>query len=441
MAIEVLFSNATGSDTAASGAGPTSALSGTSASFSGSVVTLDGSPDLSAFDASTWVLWLATSTGRQFFDLSSADDGADTVTTVDAPAGTASGLSWGIGGKRKTIEATSSRTLFGDSGAKAGWTITLEDDQTITSTLIIGYAGDDAIGFVTLRGATGHVQIDTSANSTILDFQSNNHLQKVEGLKFCCTNATKTGASGIKTGNNRLFVDNCIFGDATNTLARGIWNSANAERTFSNCYFVYCTSSGIDGLFVNGSNSFVRGCVFYANAAGISSDTSSFDILDCLFYENTGAGIDIDSGNSLWFSRISDSVIHDNGGDGITFDQGLLVVKGCSVTGNGGYGINGTGAGIIEEDYNNFGANTSGAKNNVTYEGANSIILDPGYADAAGGDFGGGVNLKAAGHPSSNFGAAQSATSIYKDIGIQQEAAAAGGGSVANRGIMSGGAL
>ena len=126
----IRFNTSTGSDTNASGSNGSISVNGTSASFSGSVVTLDGSPDLSGFDADEDVLWLQTSTGRQFFDLSSVDDTAKTVTCVDAPAGTASGLTWGIGGKRATLEDINSRLLFSDD-AKAGWTAELEDDQTI----------------------------------------------------------------------------------------------------------------------------------------------------------------------------------------------------------------------------------------------------------------------------------------------------------------------
>src|SRR5688500_18477061 len=104
MAHTILFNSSTGSDTAASGAGPATALTGTAASYSGSGFTLDGSPDLSGVVAGTAILYVATSTGRKFFDITSVDDGANTVTVVTAPAGTATGLTWAIGGKRATFD-------------------------------------------------------------------------------------------------------------------------------------------------------------------------------------------------------------------------------------------------------------------------------------------------------------------------------------------------
>ena len=89
----LLFNTGSGSDTAASGAGPTTALSGTAASYSESVFTLDGSPDLSGVSTDgPHVIWVDTSTGRKFFTINAVNDGANTVTVDDAPAETTTEL-------------------------------------------------------------------------------------------------------------------------------------------------------------------------------------------------------------------------------------------------------------------------------------------------------------------------------------------------------------
>src|SRR5688500_14311591 len=104
MAITILFNSVSGSDTAASGAGPATAITGSNASYSGSVFTLDGSPDLSGVVVADSILYVDTSTGRKFFDITSIDNTAKTVTVVSAPAGTATGLTWAIGGQRATFD-------------------------------------------------------------------------------------------------------------------------------------------------------------------------------------------------------------------------------------------------------------------------------------------------------------------------------------------------
>jgi len=177
-----LFNNASGSDTAASGAGPTTALFGTAASYSGSVFTLDGTPNLSgvATDGSH-VIWVQTSTGRQFFTINAVDDGANTVTVDDAPAGTTTGLTWGLGGKRQTVGNTDSRLLF-STDAKAGWTITLEDDQpALTSVLVCTAKGDTTNGPIIFQGdsTTAHHLLTSATNNTSISGRLRGRNQRV----------------------------------------------------------------------------------------------------------------------------------------------------------------------------------------------------------------------------------------------------------------------
>ena len=74
----ISINNSTGSDTAASGAGPATAVTGAGASLNAtSTITLSAdTPDLSgvATDGSD-AIWVETSSGRQYYKITAVDDG------------------------------------------------------------------------------------------------------------------------------------------------------------------------------------------------------------------------------------------------------------------------------------------------------------------------------------------------------------------------------
>lgn len=130
---------------------------------------------------------------------------------------------------------------------------------------------------------------------------------------------------------------------------------------------------------------------------------------------------------------------------GATSALAYLLIENCNITGNGGYGVDFTGApaaaalAVSRATIRNcnFGtgatANTSGAANNYTLDGTN-VNVDPGYANAAGNDFAVGVNVKALGHPTAIIGGLSSGTRSYVDIGAAQRQEPAGGSTTYSRG-------
>ena len=445
----VVFNNATGSDTAASGAGPGngivsgSALSGTAASFAGSVVTLDGSPDLSAFSATTWILWLATSTGRQFFDLSSANDGADTVTCVNAPAGTASGLTWGIGGKRQTLDATSSRTLFNSNGMKTGWDVLIEDDQSIATEITLlgsgSFGGTNQCFY--MRGPTsGRVTI-TQTGSNQCHFIVDNP-SRIQGLKFANTHATKGEAAvKIRTGQC-VMVD--LESDTTNKVKALVgWNylaDSGAQECYD-CLAVSCTVAGFyDSVGTTSKFKFINCTMRNNTGQGILVKGDSLVVDDCIISGNGSDGIAMTM-NGVSIVDIRNCTIHGNTGDGVDvsasngFNQFLF--HNNNVTANGGYGVRGNSTYISSRrpvvDFNNYGtgatANTSGSHTGFV-TGDHDLAVDPGYTDAANYDFSVGTNVKAKGLPDATRrmgGNPAQGPVAYVDIGVQRQEAAGGG--------------
>lgn len=442
----IRFNSSTGSDTTASGSAGAITANGTNASYSGNTVTLDGSPDLSGFDADEDVLWLQTSTGRQFFDLSGADNSAKTVTTVDAPAGTSSGLTWGIGGKRATFNNTQSRFAF--SGLKDGWIIETETKQTISATLQCNFGGYTAA----IRGSTEYIEIENTANSAHFS-GSGGHAAAItfEKLKFTNSNGSKNNAFAIfgQLQDMRVRAFNCIIGDATKPMG-GVCSTAGGIL-LEDCLIQYCVST-IGAVHRSSGNAQfdIVGCYFNGNVIDISHNgTVRITVRDSIFRGASTRSIDIAS-----TIDIVNSTIHGSAGDGIRFSGTQaayhIIATNCNFTGNGGYGINITSPiSNAGDDYRyrvsycNFGtgasANTSGAVNGLSLNDTN-LTVDPQYTDAANGDFSVGVNLKAKGFPDATrmLGANQSATRSYIDIGAAQreEPTGGGGGNTYSRGRL-----
>ncbi len=445
---DLRFNNGSGSDTAASGAGPTTALTGVAASFATTTVTLDGAPDLSgvATDGSH-VLWLKTSTGRQWFTITAVDNTAKTVTVSDAPSGTATGRTWAIGGKRKTVSNADSATLFAAStGAKGGWIITLEDDQpTLTASLTCGATGD-ANGNIMLRG-------DSSTTPRLLNCSTNNVSVitlsggwTFENLKFTSSAATRTTSHGLNvvagSTTNLLIVRRCVFGDATNKLQNGInRDSGNQTSRIIDCEFASCLGAGFAGSHgATSAADLLFGCYIHdCTGAGIqvpyyvgSSTEALFAAIGCIVVRNGAQGIyvTVDSTYKGPCLLIGNTV-HGNTGDGIylKYAENIIgaVIANNQITSNGGYGLNcAAGTAAVNDKlvafiaYNNFWNNSSGARTGIS-AGSRDTAVDPGYTNAARSDFSVSGSARAIGFPASSAVIGlNSLTRTFVDAGAAQ---------------------
>lgn len=433
------FNNASGSDTAASGNGPATAVSGTAASYSGSVVTLDGSPDLSAV-TTDHILWLGTSTGRQFFTLSAVDDGADTVTTVDAPAGTATGLNWGIGGKRKTLDNADSRQLFSD--ATSGWIVELEDDQTLTSSaLTVSANGTSPSPIQIVSDTPGTTRtITQSANTSCLDLTGN--YLALKWLKLQNSNVTKTSANGVRVSNAAgKAIVNCIIGDATNQLLNGIIRTSSSPKIqVYGCEIQHCTSRGIY-LQGGAADVYMAYCYVHDNGSdGVAKPEGSyFMATNSIFTDNGGDGVDVRA--SAW-GYVVNCTFDGNTSAGLTLDSAYAtthVIANNIFTNNGTYGlvmdatITNADAAII--DNNNFGTTGSGAGTNNSSGATSPAGLDGGsvtsvnvtFTDPTNDDWSVDSGQAGLGYPDMNIGAGGSASRSYIDLGAVQRQEPAGG--------------
>lgn len=466
----ILVNSATGSDSLASGAGPGTALTGSSAStdLGGTVVTLDGSPDLSgvATDGSH-VIYLADTTAgaRNFGKIIAKDDGADTVTVADAFGVGLTGKAWAIGGVRASVGSTTSAKLFENNGAAGdampGWIIEMQSGHTETraSTITWRRAGTSTAGPIILRGASGAV------TKPILTFSNNGNafsngvdLIVLSAFEMRNTNATKTAsvAVSVSSSSARTFLYDLVVSHSSDKYWKGVVNTSGGGTIIAGCYFANLASDAI----TLGGYAVIRHCRISTCAGhGITNSASNVIVLGNTIDNNTGDGIrytSTSSGTGLLGMSIMGNTVYSNTSDGFEATgtstatgafKGLNIVNNIFAK-NGGYGLNFSGASVdatfLHAGYtailnNCFGsggtANTSGAANPASID-TDSQSVDPQFTDAGSGDFTIGTNLKALGYSTANFPGTTKRT--YTDIGAYQREESGSGSGIAR---LAGGGL
>lgn len=472
----IVVDSATGSDSAASGAGPGdgitsgSALTGTAASTDGTglVVTLDGSPDLTnvATDGSH-VIYLvdATAGKRNFGKITAKDNTAKTVTVSDAFGLSISGKSWAIGGKRASIGSTSSR-LLGENNAAAGdampgWTIRMLSGhtETMSAAYVQRRSGDNASGPITIEGASG------AATLPIVTFSNNGvgFQQRATGLLYRDfevrnTNATKTASYAFQnatSGGFALSRMRCthatdkfyIFADATANGVCGLIESCDVRncanigiRTYTaglvNCLVASCGSDGIV-LGVAGTRSPLT-CIcnvsVYNSGNGINWSSSGaaagcWIVYGNVYHGNSSAGLNISSDiTSTMFtgSVIANNQFTYNGTYGIAFqanwDDEFIRYSSILLAGNNLYqNTSGKWAPTLTSDQNTTEVTPTSASLGATKD----------YAGTVGGfNFAGGTNAQSEGWPQINVGNSSGAARNYQDQGLGQVNSGGGGSTV-----------
>lgn len=462
----ILVDSASGSDTQASGAGPSTALFGTtdaSTDGAGTVVTLTAGTDLSgvATDGSHVIFLNDSTAGNRNFgkitNTAGSGGATPTVTVSNAFGAGLSGKSWAIGGKRASIGSTTSMKLLDNNGAAGdampGWIIQLASahSETLSATLAFRRDGDTSNGGIILQGdpSAGTLPLLTFSNNgvAILLFASR---VGVAYLELRNSNATKTASYGIR---NDVYY-NCVRGvkisHATNYFYRGLYNNGFIWAV-QDCTVGYTADYGI--FDVSGSTGGIyNNCyVHHAGSVGIYMLANAGQVMNSVVYANTGDGIKNEStATSSSAVFIASNTVDSNGGDGLelTNNQGLTDAMICNniLSNNGGYGINLSSGGATDLVVrgmpgqirnNNFYNNTSGKYNPSAINSEDELTLDPQFTNAAAGDFSIGTNLKAKGFPlaGSLYVGKYSTTYSYVDIGAAQRQEAGGGGFV---GIIGG---
>lgn len=443
----IVYNASTGSDTAASGAGPGTAVTGTAAAHTGgsasTTITLTNSPDLSgvATDGSA-AIWLNTTAGtRHLSKITAVDNGADTVTVEDSfTIASGSAVNYAIGGKRAGPQNDTSRRDLLDG--KAGWIFEYENGTYTWTAAQDITVGDATNGPLTVRAASG-ASPEFAVSGTIHLFAlGTSSCVVIRGISF--TPSASRYAILLNAASNTAVIENCKFHvDGDTSVGISVLSTA-AYVSIRNCYFENSNGvSGGSGISFAGTRYHATisccefdGCDTYGIDLNSGTALSSVMIDRCLIYGGEFDGIRIQS-NIFDRVYISHCTLHDNASDGIDITSAaaiehLITVYNCLFTSNGAYGLKGpTNADFNTfSNYNAFYNNTSGARQNCS-AGANDVTLtgDP-YTNAAGKVFtlnntaSAGAACRAAGFPGA-FGGGL--TTGYLDIGAVQHQDSGGG--------------
>ena len=180
--------------------------------------------------------------------------------------------------------------------------------------------------------------IDGGNVTTTITIQPYDHFP-VEVIGFTIINGLGTGnwpnvhGGGIHTGDSVFVnIDHCYFHDnlTTGTSNRGA------------------------GIYINSSYSRISNCVFYDNesrfgpAIAVGNDSRETVIDSCEMYDNTCTDTNPNNMSviSITYSydiAVSHCLIHHNNGTGVrNWGSYVTNIVNCTISGNGGYGINNT---------------------------------------------------------------------------------------------------
>ncbi len=310
---------AAGSDDNGGTSAGSAKASGTAGSTN-STATVDLSsdtPDLSAVVVGDCIRINGEVNGRRstdLFEITAVDDDLDTVTVTPTP-GTASGLTWAIGGAFATIGRFVLVTVSGD--ADKAW-VKGGTDYNETINLVgaasIGTATAPHVieGYTTTTGDGGRIVVHgqgTRTNGITTDVTS--------GIYFVFKNIrvrnhTAAGASLV----DHVVFKNCMFDhNGTDGVTGDDW------CRFEGCEFSDNTSGGalVDKFAV-----FI-GCRAYGNA-GVGIRCEAGIVFGCVSYSNAGNGIELDGSGGA--NTICAAINNTVDGDAKDTDTGILISSG-----------------------------------------------------------------------------------------------------------------
>ncbi len=356
MALPTVVINSSGSsNSAASGAGPATALFGTAAATAASTVVtlLVDNPDLSgvATDGSA-VIYVGSSSGRQFAKITGKDNtaGVKTITVANAFANTESGKNWGIGGKRATCAG--SLQLFLD--LIAGWQVDIQTGETITADIKILTSTSVGLPTVifssTYNGTWGTQPTIQTATVGVCGLNTDGSNLIVKGLYLKCTVAAASvtdGNSGIvaKTNHsNNVTISDCILdGWKYNVNNNNGTFQGMTDLAITNCEVKNSASYALDVTYNTGCTQ-ISGCHIHDNGS------SSFNSSSVAIHTgSTGASV-------------NNCVIVNNRECAVQV-AGVVTMNQCTIAGNG---VNPTG--------NGGGVNVSNSGSGGTLSIVNSIL-------------------------------------------------------------------
>lgn len=414
-------------------------VSGSSGSTNGTAtVDLSGdTPDLSGVSVGDSIRINGESGGinsTDIFEITAVDDGLDTVNVTPTP-GTASGLTWAIGGAFATIQRALNVVEPGDgtvwvkASATYNEALTTSTAGTAANPIVIeGYTSSTGDGGIaTNDGTTGSL-----ANGWTPISGTNHYVWK----NFCFTNFTATAFGSTSGDYVKLY------------RVRGSSSSTGIAIDQHGIMLACCGdgNSG-DGLWIGDFGSFVN-CIAYNNAVNGMEATAGIVVVGCLLYNNTGDAVSWTGSNAYGvFDGNTIVAASASANTGLSINPASNTNKIICInntvsgySGSGGIGIEGPSVGDAGLVFNN---NVYDCETN--YSGLSDLgggtTSDPSFVNAGSNDYtpSGASPLIAAGMDASDAPGAPTLTAAAATVGALLRATVTEG--TGRAGILTGGRM
>ena len=354
--------------------------------------------------------------------------------TLDRSAGTAASVCTGsLGGALKTLAQLNTNMSLDQQGwAKAESTLVMgRINWNFAST---GYAA--VTGYTATRGDNGMFTVQMNAADFFWVMTTNSQNTVFKNFIIDC--------NGTCNGDAFYFQGCCMTGYNIQVKNVGAHIGVNFTASRNVCAFCYVTGVSGGGIPIAINDGLCYYCVAYGNTStGVAVSMGSGGggaggpaCWYCIAANNTSTTAAFSIAQNQGPSTLVGSVAVNNGGDGLKLssstNQFPIFVVNNIFYGNSGYGIDYSASTLTPGgnvfNFNAFGANTSGARHQIS-AGANDVTLSGNpFTNSAGNDFslnaGAGAALYGVGLP----GALTVGGTGFLDIGALQHQAVAGGG-------------
>ena len=310
MARPTITYNSSSGSSSASGTGET-LITGSSATVSGgdpgTLISLDGSPDLSELTVDESAILLS---GIGLYRITAFDDGAKTV-TIHTSVSLGSGVSWGIGGVRDGLRSSG---INDENTGEGGWTWQFETgtyDNDADSYEFIG--GDDTGGRTIVKAATGHVPVFSSTTHCVRVRSAGEGHITFDGISFYVITGGTSGIVFTDAEVSGTIIKNCIFGGTANSNY-GIRVNIGSSLMVINCTFNSGVQYGVGVTSGNISVIHIVGCLFTSGSRSILLTGSSASpkvicqgcvfadaVSDCI-YVTSDLGFFLNIDNSVFYN-------------------------------------------------------------------------------------------------------------------------------------------
>ena len=405
----IVYNASTGSDTAASGAGPATAVTGTNAEGVAldTTLTLNETVDFTgvADDAGSDALWCETNAGeRHLFSIASFTGGAATCTAIvtnTAFDADFAAKSWAVGGKRQTLDSESTNNDWEDM--LAGWTFEFEAGTYDVSEAIDNPVGGTITdGPVTFQAATGAAPVIRShAAGHMWTFQIDVPMVYLLGLTLTTLHTLQLFGGGIRFSaaerGQGCVVRDCI---CEGGLGYGIYADGGCYWTAVDCIFRNMARQPF--YWSGGYGGSLRRCRFqgsdngFAGVNGASGAQGGPIFIECIFSGCDTYGAEVTATNAT-VQQFYNCTFYNNTLDGLRIlghsgsqpEKASVTVENCIFVSNGGYGINYTYSdnASLFIGPNAYYNNTSGQRNNIPAHSDDVTMTADPFSDAAGDDF------------------------------------------------------